>query len=69
MKVLTLFAIRLYQRFLSPMFSPSCRFSPTCSQYGFEAISKHGFLRGGWMTFQRIGRCHPMHPGGFDPVL
>jgi putative membrane protein insertion efficiency factor len=62
------FLIRLYQLTLSPMFGPRCRFYPSCSQYGMEAIGMHGALRGSWLTMKRIGRCHPFHEGGFDPV-
>ena len=68
MKQLTLFIIRIYQKYISPAFPPSCRFTPSCSYYGYEAIEKHGFLKGGWMALKRIGRCHPFHPGGYDPV-
>ncbi len=62
------FFIRIYQLTLSPMFGPRCRFYPSCSHYGMEAIDKHGALRGSWLTLKRIGRCHPFHEGGFDPV-
>ncbi|WP_081326314.1 membrane protein insertion efficiency factor YidD, partial [Paenibacillus polymyxa] len=47
---------------------PSCRFYPTCSQYGIEAVKTHGALKGGWLTLKRILKCHPFHPGGVDPV-
>lgn len=60
--------IRFYQVALSPFMPPSCRFTPTCSQYGYEAISRHGAIRGSWLTVKRILKCHPFHPGGFDPV-
>ena len=60
--------IRFYQKFLSPMLGPSCRFTPTCSQYGLEAVKKHGALKGGWMAMKRIGRCHPWGGQGYDPV-
>jgi len=61
-------AIRLYQWTLSPWIGPACRFAPSCSQYGIDAIRIHGPLRGLWMTGRRLLRCHPWHPGGFDPV-
>lgn len=60
--------IRFYQKFISPMFPPSCRFYPTCSHYGVEAIEKHGALKGSYLTVKRILKCHPFHEGGFDPV-
>jgi len=60
--------IRFYQRFISPMFPPSCRFTLTCSHYTYEAIAKYGVVRGGWLGIKRISRCHPFNPGGYDPV-
>jgi uncharacterized protein len=60
--------IRGYQRFLSPVLPPSCRFTPSCSQYTLEAVTRYGVLRGGWLGVRRVVRCHPFHPGGFDPV-
>jgi len=60
--------IRIYQRFLSPLLPPSCRFNPTCSQYAIDAINHHGAYKGTWLAIRRILRCHPFHPGGFDPV-
>ena len=68
MKIVALALIRFYRRFISPLFPPSCRFQPSCSQYGYEAIEKYGLLRGGWMTIKRVGRCHPFSRGGYDPV-
>ncbi|HEY7349532.1 MAG TPA: membrane protein insertion efficiency factor YidD [Ktedonobacterales bacterium] len=69
MKYVALGLIRFYQKFISPMTPPSCRFEPTCSHYGYEAIQKHGFFRGGWLTIKRIGRCHPFYNGNlYDPV-
>jgi uncharacterized protein len=60
--------IRAYQVALSPLLGPNCRYYPSCSQYAIEAIDTHGSLRGAWLTLKRIGRCHPWHEGGFDPV-
>ena len=59
---------RLYQLALSPLLPPSCRFSPSCSHYGIEALKRHGLLAGLWLTACRIGRCHPWGGSGFDPV-
>lgn len=60
-------AIRLYQVTISPLLGPRCRFEPSCSQYAIDAISSKGLLRGGWMGFLRLLKCHPFHPGGYDP--
>jgi len=60
--------IRLYQRVLSPLFPPRCRFVPSCSEYTVRAILKHGVCRGAWLAVRRILKCHPLHPGGYDPV-
>lgn len=60
--------IRFYQKFISPYTPPSCRFTPTCSQYAVEAIRKHGPLRGLWLAVRRILRCHPWGGSGYDPV-
>lgn len=60
--------LRFYKRQISPQLAPSCRFLPTCSEYAYEAISKYGAARGGWMAVKRILRCNPLHPGGYDPV-
>jgi uncharacterized protein len=68
MRWLALKLIRLYQVAISPWTPPSCIYTPSCSQYGFEAISKHGFLKGGWLTVKRVARCHPWAAGGHDPV-
>lgn len=68
MKHLFVFLIKVWQRTLSQMLPPSCRFTPSCSQYGVEALQKYGALKGGWLTLKRIGRCHPFNSGGCDPV-
>jgi putative membrane protein insertion efficiency factor len=68
MKRLLRSLIRLYQLCFSPVIGPHCRFYPTCSEYGMEAIQKHGAARGAWMTARRVCRCHPWHSGGLDPV-
>lgn len=60
--------IRFYQIAISPIKPPSCRFYPTCSHYGLEAVQRFGALKGGWLTLKRILKCHPFHPGGVDPV-
>ena len=60
--------IRGYQLIVSPWLGPRCRFHPSCSNYALEAIERHGSLRGSWLALRRVGRCHPFHPGGFDPV-
>lgn len=60
--------IRFYQVAISPLKPPTCRFYPTCSQYGLEAVRRFGALQGGVLTIKRICKCHPFHPGGFDPV-
>ncbi len=61
-------ALRLYKKVISPMLPPACRFTPTCSEYAAEAIARYGLLRGGWMGLRRLLRCHPLNPGGHDPV-
>jgi putative membrane protein insertion efficiency factor len=60
--------VRGYQLLLSPLLPPSCRFTPSCSQYAREAIMRHGAVRGTWLAARRLIRCHPFNPGGFDPV-
>jgi hypothetical protein len=60
--------LRLYKAGVSPLLPPSCRFVPTCSEYALEAVQKYGAVRGSWMGIRRLLRCHPFHPGGFDPV-
>ena len=60
--------VRVYQRLVSPLLPPSCRFHPSCSAYAAGALERHGALRGGWLVVRRLLRCHPWHPGGYDPV-
>lgn len=68
MKAIALFLIRLYQNTFSRVLPPSCRFTPSCSHYGYEAIEKYGVIKGGWLAVKRIARCHPFSAGGYDPV-
>ena len=68
MKYVGIALIRLYQRFVSPLTGAHCRYYPTCSQYGIEALRKHGFIKGSILTFRRILRCNPLFKGGVDPV-
>ncbi|MDT7944402.1 MAG: membrane protein insertion efficiency factor YidD [Dehalococcoidia bacterium] len=68
MKALALAIIRFYQRHISPGRPPACRFLPTCSQYAYEALERHGLAKGSALTLGRLLRCHPWNPGGYDPV-
>ncbi|MBK3496106.1 membrane protein insertion efficiency factor YidD [Viridibacillus sp. YIM B01967] len=68
MKYIFKFFIRFYQKAISPLTPPTCRFYPTCSNYGLEAIEKHGAFKGTYLAIRRILRCNPLHPGGYDPV-
>ena len=68
MKRVVLGIIGFYQRFISPLMGSNCRYHPTCSAYTYQAVEKYGVGKGGWMGIKRISRCHPWHPGGFDPV-
>lgn len=68
MRWLFISLIRFYQKFISPLKPPTCRFYPTCSHYGLEAVQRYGPIKGGYLTIVRILKCHPFHPGGFDPV-
>lgn len=68
MKKILISLIRFYQKFISPLKPPSCRFYPTCSEYSIQALSKYGVFKGVWKSIVRISKCHPFHPGGHDPV-
>lgn len=68
MKTVVLALIRFYKRFISPALPSACRFEPTCSVYTYQAIDKYGVIKGGWLGIKRIARCHPLNPGGYDPV-
>ena len=68
MKTILIGLIKVYRLFISPLFPPCCRFRPTCSKYALEAINRFGVLKGSWLSVKRISRCHPFHPGGYDPV-
>ncbi|MBS3757614.1 MAG: membrane protein insertion efficiency factor YidD [Desulfobacterales bacterium] len=68
MKYLILFLIRIYQCTLSPVMGGACRFYPSCSEYAYEAVKRHGAIKGGILALKRILKCHPFHPGGVDPV-
>ena len=63
-----MFLIRIYQQGISPYLPRSCRFYPTCSEYAYQAFEKYGFFKGFWLAIKRLGKCHPFHPGGFDPL-
>jgi uncharacterized protein len=67
-RTIAVFLITVYQKLISPLLPPSCRYVPTCSQYAREAIEKHGIARGAYLAVRRILRCHPFHAGGYDPV-
>ena len=68
MKYFLMGFIRLYQLTISRVLPPSCRFYPSCSHYGYQAVVKYGAIKGGWLTFRRLARCQPFNPGGYDPV-
>ena len=65
---LLILVLRGYKRFISPLLGPRCRFVPSCSEYAMQAIARYGALRGGWLALRRLARCHPLNPGGLDPV-
>ncbi len=68
MSKIFIFLIKLYRKYISPLKKPSCRFYPTCSSYGISAYEKYGFFKGTYLTLKRILKCHPFHPGGYDPL-
>lgn len=68
METVMISVIRGYQLWISPLLPATCRYYPTCSSYAIEAIGKHGPLKGAWLALRRVSRCHPFHPGGYDPV-
>lgn len=68
MKYLFIYLVRFYQVAISPLKPPTCRYTPTCSQYTLEALQKYGFLKGGWLAIKRICSCHPWGGSGYDPV-
>ncbi|MBN7773331.1 membrane protein insertion efficiency factor YidD [Clostridium aminobutyricum] len=68
MKIIVIGLVRGYQKFISPLFPPTCRFYPTCSTYFIQAVEKYGVMKGGFLGIKRILKCHPFHPGGYDPL-
>lgn len=68
LKKIVLLLIMFYRKWISPMKPPSCRFTPTCSSYAYEAVKRYGAFKGGWLATKRILKCHPFHHGGYDPV-
>ncbi|MFI5294732.1 MAG: membrane protein insertion efficiency factor YidD [Thermodesulfovibrionales bacterium] len=68
MKILLIAIVKAYKYLISPILPGSCRFVPSCSEYAIEALRKYGALRGTYLSAKRVARCHPLHPGGFDPV-
>ena len=68
MKRVLLALLRTYQYAISPFLGRRCRYYPSCSEYAVEAVEKHGAIKGGWLGVKRVCRCHPWHPGGYDPV-
>ena len=68
MQAVLVLVLRGYKLFVSPLLPSACRYYPTCSEYMLEAVAKHGVVKGVWMGLKRLGRCHPFHEGGYDPV-
>lgn len=68
LKGILIILIRIYQKFISPLKKPSCRFYPTCSHYAIDAVNRYGAFKGSWLALKRLLKCHPFHPGGYDPV-
>jgi putative membrane protein insertion efficiency factor len=68
MKKLLISLLRAYQYAISPLLGRNCRYFPTCSEYAVDAVQKYGAIKGGWLSAKRVCRCHPWHPGGYDPV-
>lgn len=68
MKYPLIWIIRFYQKFISPLFPQTCRFYPTCSAYFIQALEKYGFFKGSFLGIKRVLKCHPFHPGGYDPL-
>ncbi len=68
MRYIFIYLIKFYQKLMSPLLGSNCRFYPTCSQYGIEAFKKYGTIKGLYLTIRRILKCHPFHPGGYDPL-
>ncbi|MEO6974679.1 MAG: membrane protein insertion efficiency factor YidD [Gallionella sp.] len=68
MRRIVITLIRGYQYLISPLFTPTCRFTPSCSNYARDVVTKHGVLKGGWLSIRRLLRCNPWNPGGYDPA-
>ncbi len=68
LKLILIYMIKFYRKFISPLTPPSCIYYPTCSAYALEAVTKYGFFKGGYMSVKRLLRCHPYAQGGYDPV-